>query len=90
MTALVAATQAGDRDRAEILYLAMMDLSAKMHFTESTIASQLGLYARGFDGGFARRPMRIPLEDKATLTRIRGWLEEAFADLELDLEVGAG
>ncbi len=88
MTALVAATRAGDTERAERLYITMMDLSAKMHFTDSTIASQMGLYARGFDGGFARKPMSLPPRDDVKYAEIRGWLEEGFAGVGLELEIG--
>ncbi|MFU8773554.1 MAG: hypothetical protein ACNA8H_14200 [Anaerolineales bacterium] len=45
---LVEATFAGDVARSEKVYMVMMELSKKMHFTDSTIASHVGLYARGF------------------------------------------
>jgi dihydrodipicolinate synthase/N-acetylneuraminate lyase len=89
MSALVSATESGDRARAEQLYLAMLDLSAKMHFTDSTIASQMGLYARGFDGGHARRPMTLPPLTDPKYAEIRSWLEEGYADVGLPLEMGA-
>jgi dihydrodipicolinate synthase/N-acetylneuraminate lyase len=88
MTALVAATESGDRPRAERLYLLMMDLSAKMHFTDSTIASQMGLYARGFDGGHARRPMVLPPLSDPRYAEIRTWLENGFETVGLELETG--
>lgn len=88
MTELVRATNAGERGRAELAYVVMLDLSAKMHFTDSTIASQMALYARGFDGGYARRPMQIPPQSDAKYAEIRGWLDEGFERLDLTLETG--
>ena len=38
----------------------MMKLSAKLHFTDSTIALHMALYAQGFDAGFPRKPMLLP------------------------------
>lgn len=85
MTALVTATESGDRPSAELLYVVMLDLSAKMHFTDSTIASQMGLYARGFDGGFARRPMALPPRSDPRYAQIRSWLEAGFDRVGLTL-----
>lgn len=86
MTALVAATESGDQQRAELLYVVMMDLSAKMHFTDSTIASQMALYARGFNGGFARRPMALPPRSDPRYTEIKQWLEGSFERVGIPLE----
>ncbi len=86
MTALVAATQGGDRPRAELLYVVMLDLSARMHFTDSTIASQMALYARGLNGGFARKPMALPPRSDPRYTEIRQWLEAGFERAGLPLE----
>ena len=88
MTALTKATFDGDMERAEKLYLAMMDLSAKMHFTDSTIASLMGLYARGYDAGFPRKPMQLPPLDDPKYQEIRAWLQAGFAELGMTLEVG--
>lgn len=88
ITALVKATFEGDFDRAEQLYVLMMDLSAKMHFTDSTIASHMGLYARGYDGGLPRKPMLLPDKDSSKYKEIRQWLEAGFAQAGLTLEVG--
>jgi len=88
MTALTHATFAGDMDRAERLYVLMMDLSSKMHFTDSTIASQMALYARGYDPGFARKPMSVPALDSPKYAEIKGWLEAAFAEAGLALDAG--
>lgn len=89
MTALTQATFAGDMTRAESLYVLMMDLSGKMHFTDSTIASQMALYARGYDAGHARRPMALPPLDSPKYAEMRGWLEDAFDQAGLILEVGS-
>ena len=88
MTALVRATMDGDQEQSERLYVLMMDLSAKMHFTDSTIASLMGLYARGYDAGFPRKPMQLPPLDSPKYQEIRGWLETGFAEAGLKLEAG--
>jgi dihydrodipicolinate synthase/N-acetylneuraminate lyase len=88
ITELIRATFADERDRARKVYLMMMDLSAKMHFADSTIASHMALYARGFDGGFPRKPMILPPVDDARYAEIRGWLEMGFAELGLPFETG--
>jgi dihydrodipicolinate synthase/N-acetylneuraminate lyase len=89
MTELFRATFAGEWDRARKAYLVMMDLSVKLHFTDSTIASHMALYARGFDAGFPRRPMLLPRLDDPKYPEIRGFLEEGFAKLGLPFETGS-
>jgi dihydrodipicolinate synthase/N-acetylneuraminate lyase len=89
MTALTKSTQDGDKARSEKLYALMMDLSAKMHFTDSTIASLMGLYARGYDAGFPRKPMMLPAFDNPRYKEIREWLEEGFADVGIEMETGS-
>lgn len=78
ITALVRATDSGDRASAELLYVVMMDLSAKMHYADSTILSHMALHARGFDGGQPRRPMMLPPLDDPKYATIAGWIAEAF------------
>jgi dihydrodipicolinate synthase/N-acetylneuraminate lyase len=90
MTELVRATFAGEWDRARKAYLVMMDLSAKLHFADSTIASHMALYARGYDGGFPRRPMAIPPRTDPKYAELREIIKEGFADLGLEYEVGSG
>ncbi len=85
ITALVSATQEGDQEKAERLYIIMMDLSAKMHFTDSTIVSMMGLYARGYDVGYPRKPMKLPLFADARYEEIYQWLEEGFKQANLEL-----
>jgi len=89
MTELVRATFAGEWDRARKAYLVMMDLSAKLHFTDSTIASHMALYARGFDAGFPRQPMIMPGFDNPKYRELRTILEKGFAELELPFETGS-
>jgi len=89
ITELLRATFADERERARKVYLVMMDLSTKMHFTDSTIASHMALYARGFDAGFPRRPMLLPRFDDPKYAEIRTWLERSFADLHLALDTGS-
>ncbi|MCC7207247.1 MAG: dihydrodipicolinate synthase family protein [Anaerolineae bacterium] len=90
MTALTRATFDGDQERSERLYVLMLDLSAKMHFSDSTIVSLMGLYARGYDAGYPRKPMQLPPFDSPKYAEIRGWLEDGFAQAGLALEVGQG
>jgi 4-hydroxy-tetrahydrodipicolinate synthase len=86
MTALVKWTFEGDRERSEKAYMVMMDLSKKMHFTDSTIASHMGLYARGFDGGFPRKPMALPAFDDPKYKEIRSFLKKGFDELGIEME----
>ncbi len=86
ITALVQATTSGDMARAEALYVLMMDLSGKLHFTDSTIASHMALAARGYEPGYPRKPMMLPEASSPKYAEIRGWLETAFAQAELSFE----
>jgi len=88
MTELVRATFAGEWDRARKAYLVMMALSAKLHFTDSTIASHMALYARGFNAGFPRKPMLLPRFDDPKYGEIRSQIEKAFGELDLPFETG--
>jgi hypothetical protein len=64
------------------------DLSKKMHFTDSTIASHMGLYARGFDAGFPRKPMILPPFDDPKYKEIRSFLKKGFDELGIEMERG--
>lgn len=88
ITALVEWTFEGDREKAEKAYLVMMDLSKKMHFTDSTISSHMGLYARGFNGGFPRKPMILPPFDDPKYKEIRDVIRKGFDQLGLEMEMG--
>lgn len=88
-TEMFRATLAGEMERARQAYLVMMDLSAKLHFTDSTIASIMTLYARGFDAGFPRKPMLLPPFTDPKYKEIKIYLEQAFAKLSLPLETGS-
>jgi len=88
MTELVRATFAGEWDRARLAYLVMMRLSAKLHFADSTIASHMALYARGFDGGFPRQPMLLPGFSDPKYRELRDVIESGFVELDLPFEVG--
>lgn len=85
MTELVRATFAGEMKRAREVYVAMMALSAKLHFTDSTIASHMALYARGYDAGFPKQPMMLPARADPKYAEIRSDIEKAFATLNLKL-----
>jgi 4-hydroxy-tetrahydrodipicolinate synthase len=89
MTELVRATFAEEWDRARKAYLVMMDLSAKLHFTDSTIASHMALYARGFDAGRPRKPMFLPAFDDPKYAELRGVIEGGFDQLGLPFETGS-
>lgn len=86
MTAMVKWTFEGDRERSEKAYIVMMALSKKMHFTDSTIASHMGLYARGFDGGFPRKPMILPAFDDPKYKEIKSFLKKGFDELGMEME----
>jgi dihydrodipicolinate synthase/N-acetylneuraminate lyase len=86
ITALVKTTQEGDREKSEKLYVLMMDLSAKLHFTDSTIASLMALYARGYDAGYPRKPMQLPAFDSPKYPEIKRWLETGFAEVGLSMD----
>jgi len=88
MSALVKWTFEGDRARSEQAYLVMMDLSKKMHFTDSTIASHMGLYSRGFDAGFPRKPKVLPPFGVPQYKEIRTFLKEGFDELGIEMEMG--
>jgi 4-hydroxy-tetrahydrodipicolinate synthase len=88
MTALVKWTFEGHREQSEKAYTLMMDLSKKMHFTDSTIASHMGLYARGFDAGFPRKPKMLPPFDDPKYKEIRNFLIEGFEELGIEMEMG--
>jgi dihydrodipicolinate synthase/N-acetylneuraminate lyase len=89
MTELVRATFAGEWDRARLAYLVMMRLSAKLHFADSTVASHMALYARGFDGGFPRKPMLLPAFSDPKYRDLKDVIAGGFVELGLPFEVGA-
>lgn len=88
ITAMLQSTFDGDIKKSEKLYLGMLDLSKKMHFTDSTIASHMGLYARGFNAGYPRKPMYLPPFDDPKYREIREFLQKGFAQLDLEFETG--
>jgi dihydrodipicolinate synthase/N-acetylneuraminate lyase len=88
MTLLTRSTFAGDIPTSEKAYLVMMDISAKLHFTDSTIASHMALYARGFDAGYPRKPMQIPAFETPKYAEIKVILQSAFDSLGLKMETG--
>ena len=88
ITEMIKWTVAEDQARSEKAYVVMMDLSKKMHFTDSTIASHMGLYARGFNAGFPRKPMVLPPLDDPKYQEIRMFLRTGFDELGLEMELG--
>ena len=88
VTELVRATFAEEWDRAKEVYLEMADINAKMHFTDSTIAAHMALYARGFNGGFPRKPMLLPAFSDPKYAEIGQWMEDSFARLGLTYTKG--
>ena len=86
MTELMRATFAKEWDRAELAYTVMMDLSRKMHFTDSTIASHMALTSRGFDSGYPKKPMMLPEKDDPRYGKIVDWLKEGFATMDIPLK----
>lgn len=88
ISALVKWTFTGEREQSEKAYLVMMDLSRKLLFMDSTIVSHMALYARGFDGGYPRKPMLLPEFTNPKYIEIRQWLKNGFDQLELQMETG--
>jgi 4-hydroxy-tetrahydrodipicolinate synthase len=88
MTAMLKWTFDGDQEKSQKAYMVMMDLSKKMHFTDSTIASHMGLYARGFDAGFPRKPKLLPPFDDPKYQEIRQFLKQGFDRLGITLDLG--
>lgn len=88
MALLTKSTQDGDVATSEKAYMVMMDISAKLHFTDSTIASHMALYARGYDAGYPRKPMLIPPFDHPKYEEIRSVLQKGFDSLGLPMETG--
>lgn len=88
ITEMVRATVAGEMDRAEQAYLVMSDLSAKMHFMDSTIVSHVGLYTRGYDAGFPRAPMQLPKKDDPAFEKVRQTIAGGFEALGLEMKNG--
>lgn len=88
VTELVRATFAEDWSRAEEVYLEMADINGKMHFIDSTIASHMALYARGFNAGFPRKPMLLPDFSDTRYQDIKGWMQDSFKRLGLTYTTG--
>ena len=88
ITAMMKYTFNGDTEKAERAYLVMMDLSKKMHFMDSTTASHMALYARGFNAGYPRKPMLLPAFDAPKYREIRNFLQQSFDELGLEMETG--
>lgn len=86
ITEMVRATFAGEMDRAEQAYLVMSDLSAKMHFIDSTIASHIGLYTRGYDAGFPRAPMQLPPREDPMYDKVGNIIRGGFEALDLEMK----
>jgi dihydrodipicolinate synthase/N-acetylneuraminate lyase len=88
ITVLVKTTFEEDFERAEKAYLVMMELSRKMHFADSTIASHMGLYARKYHGGYPRLPMALPPYDSPKYNEIREIIRKGFDELGIEMEMG--
>lgn len=88
MTLLTKSTMQGDVATSEKAYLVMMDISSKLHFTDSTIASHMALYARGFDAGFPRKPMQLPAFNSPKYHELRTALQSGFDNLGISMETG--
>ena len=88
ITNLVKTTFEGDQENSEKAYLVMMDLSRKMHFGDSTIASHMALYARGYNAGFPRLPMALPPFDNPKYTEIGDFIRKGFEQLGLTMDIG--
>jgi dihydrodipicolinate synthase/N-acetylneuraminate lyase len=89
ITELLKWTVAGNEAKAVKAYVVMADLSAKLHFTDSTIISHMALYARGFDAGYPRKPMLLPPFSDPKYKDIRRDIEAAFKSLDLEFTTGS-
>ena len=89
ITVLMKSTFSGNEAMAKKAYVVMLDLSAKLHFTDSTIASHMALYARGFDAGYPRKPMLLPPFSDAKYQELRKDIEAAFKTLDLEFTTGS-
>lgn len=89
MTEMMRATEAQEWDKAQKAYIVMMELSKKMHYTDSTIVSHMALKARGYEPGFPRKPMLLPAQADGKYAQILGWIQDAFDTLGLELTVKA-
>jgi dihydrodipicolinate synthase/N-acetylneuraminate lyase len=76
----------GDMATSEKAYMVMMDISAKLHFTDSTIVSHMALYARGYNAGYPRKPMMLPTFDNPKYAEIRSVLQKGFNSLGLQMD----
>lgn len=85
---MLRATVAGDTAVAEKAYLVMLKISKAMHFTDSTIATHMALYARNFDAGYPRAPFKLPPFGDPKYAELRTMLETNFAELGLSLSCG--
>ncbi len=88
MTLLTKSTIQGDVPTSEKAYYVMMDISNKLHFTDSTIASHMALYARGFDAGFPRKPMQLPAFNSPKYQDLQTILQTGFDSLGIPMEIG--
>ena len=89
MTAMVKWTLEGNEPMAKKAYLVMAELSAKMHFADSTIASHMALYARGFDAGYPRKPMFLPPFSDPKYAEIKKDIAAGFETLGLEFTTGS-
>ena len=89
MTAMVKWTVEGNEEMARKAYVVMADLSAKMHFADSTIASHMALYARGFDAGYPRKPMFLPPFTDPKYAEIKKDIAAGFETLGLEFTTGS-
>ena len=89
MTAMVKWTVEGNEEMAKKAYVVMADLSAKMHFADSTIASHMALYARGFDAGYPRKPMFLPPCSDPKYAEIKKDIAAGFETLGLEFTTGS-
>ncbi len=85
---LTRSTFDGDTATSEKAYMVMMDISAKLHFTDSTIVSHMALYSRGYNAGYPRKPMMLPAFDHPKYSEIHSVLQKGFSSLGLQMETG--
>ncbi len=72
----------GQTEKAEKAYQIMMDLSKKIKFTDSTIASHMALYARGYEAGYPRKPMQLPPLNDSKYKEVKLAIDKALKGLD--------
>lgn len=83
ISAMYTWTLNGEKEKSEKSYKVMMELVSKFKFTDSTIASHMALYARGFDAGFPRKPMLLPAFEDPKYGELKKAIDSALEQIAI-------